>query len=145
MSDEELRRVIAVEGRLIGRAKADGIESLSPAERVVVLAPWAVDLISDGGFRSFYKVASNTLDVADALDELGFPEAAAACRIAHAAVPGSALMGGVEARHQWLESLDEAELEARFHELDRTVWEVADRLYDALARHIDRHQLWTSS
>ena len=145
VSDGELERVNDVVRRLGERANANGIESLSAPERVAVLAPWAVGTIRSGGFRSFYQSATNTLEVADALDELGFPEAAAACRIAHAAVPMGALAGGRQACREWVESVDESEWEARFDELDTALCEVSDRLCPSLAAFIERHDLRTGA
>ena len=145
MSDGELERVNAVVQRLGERANTEGIESLSAPERVAVLAPWAVGTIRSGGFRSFYQGATNTLEVADALDQLGFPEAAAACRIAHAAVPVGALAGGRRTCREWAASVDEGEWEARFGELDRTICEVSDQLCPALAAYIERHDLRTGA
>ena len=65
------------------RAEQDGIESLTEPERSVLLVWWAQGIICNGGFAYFYEGACNMPEVAGAFQELGFEEAAQACRQSH--------------------------------------------------------------
>lgn len=131
--------VCEVSERLAKRANDDGIESLTPAEQVVVWTRSASGIIGNGGFTYYYEGATETLEVAAAFDTLGLHDAAEACRAAHAIVPAEVITRGFGACQAWLETVDEAKLNAQFDPLDRVIWDAEDRMIAALAAHIRAH------
>jgi hypothetical protein len=138
-SQTDLDLVGRVTSRLGERADAEGIESLTPAECVVLLPWWATGIICNGGFQYFFEGATNTLEVADAFAALGLEEAAAACRAAHRLIPVEVLQEGYPAFRDWMDTLDESRLEGLFDPLNPVIWDHEVRLVAALAADIRNH------
>ena len=121
-------------------ANENGLDDLTPAERVVLLTWWAKGIIDNGGFEYFYEGATNTLEVAEAFEALGYAEAAAAaCRAAHAQVPPDVLAGGWEACREWMAPFEREEFEARFEAANQAIWRIGDELQGRLADYIRAH------
>lgn len=96
-----------IDEQVYKRFEKEGIECLSPPERVALLIWWVRDLVGNGGFHYFYQGTLNVLEVADAFQELGFPEAAEACRQSLTFFPPDVVSKGSEAISAWLVQLFE--------------------------------------
>ena len=127
--------------RLGDRAERDGLHSLSEQERSVLLVWWAQGIIANGGFEYFYEGACNMAEVADAFQELGFSEAADACRQSMALFPPGVLGEDPERCYEALTRLDAKYVKDFFLPLSRVVWATDDdnQLSAVAANYIRSH------
>lgn len=139
MSKVDFDRVDAVTSRLGALADAHGIDALSDADRVVLLASWAKALVDNGGFNYFYEGASNATEVADAFQSLGLNEIAEAFRQSASIFPGGIPHRDHLSRQQWI-AREGGHAEALFETLSSVVWECnEDTLYRALQDFMESH------
>lgn len=85
------------------RADVYGLKSLIHWEQVALMAWWAKGIIDNGGFQYFYEGAWQSEEVAAAFDELGFSQAAWACRESMTVFPLRQPQEVHALRRQWIE------------------------------------------
>lgn len=113
----------------------DDYTRLSQPEQVVLLVWNASGIIDNGGFQYFYELTSNMTDVAWAYEELGYVEAAAACRQSMDLFPHSIPPQGHDKRNRLLERRQQVS-EAMWEPLNKVLWGVTDQLPARLARYV---------
>lgn len=132
MANPERELLHTVMDRLGKIAEAKGLDHLALSERVLVLTMWATGIIQNGGFRYFFEDAyfhhgvSHVDKLAGALDYLGFPRAAEACRKAASFFPEGVLDEGPTASSAYMDRFSNEQLDAAFEDLNRAVWNVDD-------------------
>lgn len=135
MSQTYVSFVSDLVNQIIKRYEQGGLESLSAPERVALLTWWTSYDVSNGGFRYFYEGNLPIMKVAAAFEELGFIEAAQACRDSATFFPPEVVAEENGKTLAWLVQLwaetddeDEGELLDRvtdfFRPFDNVIWEV---------------------
>lgn len=115
-----------------GRAEAEGIEILSPAERAVVLTMFAAGIIGNGGFKYFYEGAyfhkgkNRVPALAEAYDLIGFTEAALAARKSLEFFPAGVPDLGPAWTNRYMDGKTDEVVNAFFAPLDHAIWALND-------------------
>ncbi len=141
MPSQDFNFVNAIYSHLGNRAECKGLQSLSKPEHSVLLVWWAQGVIANGGFEYFYEGACNIAEVAAAFQELGFTEAAQACRQSMTLFPPEVLGEDPKKCYESLTRFDAQYVRDFFLPLSRAVWATddGDRLSIATAAYIRTH------
>lgn len=138
MSTDDYTLVEDVCEQLAARADEEGLASLSPLQRGVLLPYWAKAIVDNGGFQYFYEGAENAAEVVDAFERLGFVEAASAFRESAKVFPAGQPICDLEARREWMEE-HSAEITPVYEALDPVICRLEAELWSRLAGCIREH------
>jgi hypothetical protein len=81
----------------------EDLGALGPCERAFVLALWGEQIVGNGGFQYFYEGATNALEVAGAMDEVGMPVWGEMFRRSVAVFPGGRPHEDQQERWAWMD------------------------------------------
>jgi hypothetical protein len=112
---------------------------LAEPAQVILLAYNAKGIIDNGGFQFFDEGASHAIDVAWAFDELGFPEAADACRRSTAVFPHGIPPADWEERNDLMDMLGNQTARC-WQPLDNLFYDTTKDFDQRLAQYIRTHQ-----
>jgi hypothetical protein len=111
---------------------------LEPAQ-VILLAYTAKGIIDNGGFQFFYEGASHAIDVAWAFDELGFTQAADACRQSTAVFTHGIPPADHEERNALMDKLGDQTARC-WEPLNNLFYDTTKGFDERLAQYIRTHQ-----
>jgi len=129
-----------VESELAKRADSLGILTLSEAERTYLLGCWAKGALDCNGFAYFFAGPCDAEATALAFEELGFYDAADACRRAVAELPNGKPIQDFEQLTAWVKQQGEPLIE-RWNGFCKPIWDISSEQFDeALAKFIRKHK-----